>query len=98
MMRSSAANSVVKPAAKGHERRTAPRRRVEYAGTIERPRGRRDLCVVWDLSKAGARIVVPSARDVPERFALVVTKAKSERHECRVMWRTECQVGVSFME
>jgi hypothetical protein len=79
-------------------RRTGVRRRTEYAGSIQRSRGRQDLCVLWDFSDKGARLVVPSAKDVPEKFILMIRRNRQERYYCRVMWRTECQVGVSFME
>ena len=80
------------------DRRTGVRRRVEYAGSIQRSRGRQDLCVVWDVSDQGARLVVPSAKQVPDKFILTVRRDGQQRHYCRVMWRTECQIGVSFME
>jgi hypothetical protein len=80
------------------DRRAGVRRRVEYAGTIQRSRGRQDLCVIWDVSEKGARIVVPSAKDVPDKFVLTVGRDRQQRQYCRVMWRTECQIGVSFLE
>jgi hypothetical protein len=80
------------------DRRNSVRRRVEYAGSIQRHRGRQDLCVIWDVSDKGARLVVPSAKDLPEKFILTIRPDGQKRYYCRVMWRTECQVGVSFME
>ena len=80
------------------DRRTSVRRRVEYAGSIQRPRGRQALCVIWDVSDSGARLVVPSVKDVPDKFVLTIKRNNEERYYCRVMWRTECQVGVSFIE
>jgi PilZ domain len=80
------------------DRRNNTRKRVEYAGSIQRTRGRQDLCVIWDVSDKGARLVVPSAKDVPDKFVLMITRKKQERYYCRVMWRTECQVGVAFQE
>jgi hypothetical protein len=82
----------------GLDRRTGVRRRVEYAGSIGRSRGRPDLCVIWDISEEGARLVMPSVRDLPDKFVLTIARNKGERYYCRVMWRTECQVGVSFIE
>jgi hypothetical protein len=80
------------------DRRADVRHRVEYAASIQRSRGRQALCVVWDVSVKGARLVVPSAKDVPDKFVLTIKRNRHERYYCRVMWRTECQVGVSFME
>jgi hypothetical protein len=82
----------------GVDRRSDARRRVEYVGSIRRSRGRPDLCVVWDVSEKGARLVMPSVRDVPDKFVLTVQGNSAERYYCRVQWRTECQLGVSFME
>jgi hypothetical protein len=82
----------------GVDRRTEVRRRVEYVGSIRRSRGRPDLCVIWDFSENGARLVMPSVRDVSDKFILTMTRNDEERYYCRVLWRTECQLGVSFME
>jgi hypothetical protein len=82
----------------GVERRNSVRRSAEYAGSIQRSRNRQLLCVIWDISDTGARLVAPSAKDVPEKFILVVARNGQERYYCRVMWRSECQIGVSFME
>jgi hypothetical protein len=81
----------------GVDRRTDVRRRVEYAGSIQRPRGRPDLCVIWDISEKGARLVMPSVGDVPDKFVLTINRNSGERYYCRVMWRTECKLGVLFM-
>jgi hypothetical protein len=82
----------------GVERRNSVRRSAEYAGSIQRSRNRQLLCVIWDISDTGARLVAPSAKDVPDKFILVVARNGQERYYCRVMWRSECQIGVSFMQ
>ena len=79
------------------DRRTSMRRRVEYAASIQRPVAV-NLCVIWDVPDHGARLVVPSAKDVPNKFVLTIRRDMKERYYCRVMWRTECQVGVAFIE
>jgi PilZ domain len=80
------------------ERRSSVRRQAEYAGSIRRLRGRHHLCVIWDLSDTGARLVVPSTRGIPDKFVLEIERNRQERFYCCVMWRSECQIGVSFME
>ena len=69
----------------GFDRRTDVRRRVEYVGSIRRSRGRPDLCVVWDVSEKGARLVMPSVRDVPDTFLPTINRNNGERYCCRVM-------------
>jgi len=80
------------------ERRSRVRRRAEYAGSIRRSRGRDQLCVIWDVSEKGARLVVPSTRAVPDKSVPVIERNRQERYYCCVMWRSECQIGVSFIE
>jgi hypothetical protein len=82
----------------GAERRGSVRRSAEYAGSIQRPRNHQLLCVIWDISDTGARLVAPSAKDVPEKFILTVARNGQERYYCRVIWRSECQIGVAFLE
>jgi hypothetical protein len=79
------------------DRRTDVRRRVEYAGSIGRPRGRPHLCAVWDFSEKGVRLVMPSVGDVPDNFVLTIKRNNDQRYHCRIMWRIECQLGVLFM-
>ena len=81
----------------GVDRRTDVRRRVKYAGSIGRSRGRPDPCLIWDVSEKGARLVMPSVKDVPGKFVLTINRNSGERYHCRVMWRTEYQLGVLFM-
>jgi hypothetical protein len=55
-------------------------------------------CLVRDLSETGARIefTAPPAA-VTNKLELQIP-LKAQRHHCRVVWRSGCEVGVSFAE
>lgn len=60
-------------------------------------RAGRDIdCVVRDISGTGARLRVPDAGAVPERFELLL-KATGEYRPTHVRWRRKTEVGISFM-
>jgi hypothetical protein len=52
-------------------------------------------CTVLNLTNAGSCICVPSFPDIPDSFSLSFDRARSSR-QCRVIWRIESKVGVSF--
>jgi hypothetical protein len=66
-------------------------------GSIGRSRGRPDLCAIWDFSEKGVRLVIPSLSDVPDTFVLPIKRNSEQRYHCRIVWRTERQLGVLFM-
>jgi PilZ domain-containing protein len=76
------------------EKRKAARNRVLKAGTIEFHGGAID-CTVRNLSAGGAALDVASPMGIPEEFVLV-TAADQKRHKCRVIWRKEKRIGVTF--
>jgi len=76
------------------EHRTAPRHRVLKAGTIEFGGGGID-CTVRNLSDSGAALDVASPVGIPDSFDLVITAEHLRKH-CRVVWRKEKRIGVTF--
>lgn len=74
-------------------KRKAPRQRVLKAGIIDF--GGTIDCTVRNLSETGAALEVVSPIGIPERFTLVLT-AESRRLPCRVVWRKERRIGVTF--
>lgn len=52
-------------------------------------------CTVRNLSAAGAALDIAWAQVVPDTFNLVMGDSGSSR-ECRVVWRKEKQLGVTF--
>ena len=74
--------------------RSALRQRVLKAATIEFGGGVID-CVVRNLSETGAALEVTSPIGIPEQFRLV-QKSDATVRLCRVVWRKEKRIGVTF--
>ncbi len=80
------------------ERRRSIRIQVQIPAWIDIGDGSRPLnATVVDLSDDGARITVASTADLPKKFWLALTKDKTKRRYCRVVFRSETQVGVQFL-
>jgi hypothetical protein len=78
----------------GDEHRIAPRRRVLKAGSISFGGGTFD-CTVRNISDTGAALEVVTPLFIPDKFTLIVPSDGLSR-PCRVMWRRERRIGVSF--
>jgi PilZ domain len=76
------------------EGRGAPRQRVLKAGTISFG-GAGISCTIRNFSETGAALEVTSPIGIPEEFVLVIEADNSTR-QCRVVWRTERRIGVTF--
>jgi hypothetical protein len=76
------------------EKRKAIRRRVLKSGTIEFERGAYS-CAIRNLSDDGAALEVPYTSAIPHEFELVMQVDLVRRH-CRVIWRKENRLGVTF--
>jgi len=76
------------------ENRTALRKRVLKAGTIEFGGGGIS-CTVRNLSGTGAALEVVSPVGIPGEFNLVIDGDNLNR-PCHVMWRKEKRIGVVF--
>lgn len=77
-----------------NDHRTAPRRRMFKAGTIESGGGGID-CTVRNLSETGAQLEVISPLYIPDRFTLYIHSDDFKRR-CHVVWRREKRIGVEF--
>ena len=78
------------------ERRTKFRRSVDMPGVCEfSGTGERMECKVVDITNAGAQLSVPDTGQVPEQFKLYVLPLNTIL-DCRVKWRQETRLGVSF--
>jgi hypothetical protein len=53
-------------------------------------------CALSDISETGARIAVEDSETIPDRFILMLSGNGSAKRKCRVVWRTEKQIGVKF--
>ena len=76
------------------EHRTSLRKRVLKAGEIEFGGGAID-CTVRNLSETGAALSVESPVGIPAEFNLVILSDDVNRR-CRVVWRKEKRIGVTF--
>lgn len=74
--------------------RTAPRRRVLKAGSIEFGGGAID-CTVRNISETGAALEIVTPLYIPDRFTLVVHTDQLKR-ACYIVWRKEKRIGVAF--
>ncbi len=74
--------------------RTAPRRRVLKAGSIEFGGGVID-CTVRNVSETGAALEVVTPLFIPDRFTLSV-QIDQMRRPCHIIWRKERRIGVAF--
>jgi len=80
----------------GIERRKAKRQTIHYSALVVTTDGKlKRECVIEDISATGAKISIERPVDVPEEFVLFLSERGSKRF-CRVTWRTEGQVGVTF--
>lgn len=68
---------------------------LDRSGRVDAGEGERHTCIVKDISAAGARLLLPEAGDVPDRFHLSLDPS-GDRWPCRVVWRQIGEVGVAF--
>jgi len=74
--------------------RSAPRRRILKAGSIECGGGVID-CIVRSVSETGAALEVVSPLYIPDRFTLIVRTDQLKRR-CHIVWRKAKRIGVEF--
>jgi hypothetical protein len=55
-------------------------------------------CKLCDASQEGAQLAVSDPNGVPEQFILALSSDGAARRHCRVVWRTETQIGVVFLK
>ena len=53
-------------------------------------------CSIADISETGARIMLASECELPERFILLLTPSGEARRHCRLVWKTGLSAGVAF--
>lgn len=81
------------------DKRKTVRRSIRYPGLIELGNDQPAIqCTLCDASQEGAQLFVDNPAQVPDRFTLILGYDGTARRFCRVVWRTESQVGVEFMK
>lgn len=79
------------------DKRHTPRRRTFKGGKIFFNHDRSVIdCTVKNLSPDGAALLVQSVIGIPGEFNLVISSDNVSR-ACRVVWKTETQIGVHFV-
>jgi PilZ domain len=80
------------------ERRRSIREHVQFPAWIDIGDGSKPCsCDVLDVSEGGARIAVSSQDKLPKEFWLALTKDRTRRRHCRMVWRSDTQVGVVYL-
>jgi hypothetical protein len=77
-------------------RRKRARQRVTQRAVIRSEGARPMRCIVQDISEGGAKLKVGA--ETPDRFDLLLSPSGSVRRHCRVIWRTDEAIGVSFVD
>jgi hypothetical protein len=78
------------------ERRISRRTRLHRnAAIILNDRSAVVQCTLLDLSRTGARLSVSSTYKLSEAFELTFDNGRTRR-KCRVQWRTDTKLGVTF--
>jgi hypothetical protein len=76
-----------------HEQRAAPGEFVQHAEIVLRNRLQTIPCLVRTFWRGGACLEAASTAHLPDTFVLIFDNAS---HGCRVTWRTQTRLGVSF--
>jgi hypothetical protein len=78
------------------DRRSAPRSRTFWKGTILFPGGLRSSeCTVRNYTDKGARLECGNVPDIPDHFELKIPQ-KGGTYDCTVVWRRMPEIGVAF--
>ena len=77
-------------------RRRFFRRTVNEAAWIEKVPTILERCKLLNVSESGARLTISDVYDLPENFALHLTRASDPGRPCRIIWRRDHDVGVEF--
>jgi hypothetical protein len=84
-------------AGKRAELRTKARRHFHYnASVLIDGTSSPKPCAIADISDTGARLVLESECELPERFVLLLTRRGEARRHCRLIWRNGLSAGVEF--
>jgi PilZ domain len=81
-----------------HDRRRHPRVALGLKGSMAfGPCAPRRTCVIVDISEGGVRLNIGLLLDPPERFGLSLQPRDIFQRECRVVWRTDYEIGAKFI-
>jgi hypothetical protein len=78
-------------------RRRYPRRTANEAAWIEKEPAILERCTLLNVSETGARLTISDVYDLPESFALHLTRESDGARRCQIIWRRDHEVGVEFL-
>ena len=79
-------------------RRLFFRRAINGPAWIERaPSNILERCILVNLCEIGARLTISDVYDLPEKFALHLTRGSEPGRQCRMIWQRGHEVGVEFL-
>ncbi|HZS63828.1 MAG TPA: PilZ domain-containing protein [Xanthobacteraceae bacterium] len=78
------------------ENRKKIRRPMHYTAWIGLDGAPRRGCTVADISETGARLQIDTPLELPEIFKLLLSGHGAIYRRCRVVWRSDNEVGVEF--
>ena len=78
-------------------RRRYPRRTPNEAVWIEKVPSILERCTLVNVSETGAHLTVSDVYDLPESFALHLTRESDGGRRCQIIWRRDHEVGVEFL-
>jgi hypothetical protein len=80
------------------EKRTHPRVESRYTAWIEVADGSPAReCILRDISDDGAKLGVKVPDQIPQEFMLRLTVDGTISYRCRVVWRSDENIGVGFV-
>ncbi len=85
--------------ARYNEKRQKPRQSLHYNARIAiEPNAPQIKCMISDVSRSGAHLVLESDQELTAQFVLLFTPTGYPRRNCNLIWRTGSDVGVRFAE
>jgi PilZ domain len=79
------------------QKREVRRRRHQSAWMMIDGETQNRECLVCDVSRGGAKIIVDIAAEVGSRFGLALVPNHPKHQRCEVMWRRGRTLGIKFV-
>ena len=81
-----------------YDRRRYPRTDLGLNGSMFfGPNLPRRACIIVNISEGGARLHIGLLLDPADRFGLSLQPPDTFRRECKLVWRSEFEIGTKFV-
>ena len=81
-----------------HDQRRSVRQNIQYPAWIDLRDGTPLYdCTVLDVSDNGVRLMLSVSIALPKYFHLVFNKEATRRRPCRLVWRLDNEIGLSYL-